>query len=272
MKPPPEAERTAETFVESAFGSVSLEALRAMPARKLLDAALKKPSDFFRPVVDGYLLPADCRSIYRAGSQSHIPLLAGWNKDEADYPVLLDGDEPTVQSYRAHAMTRFGANAPDFLRLYPAASDADAKRAARDFAGDMFTAYCTWKWIELDRTSGGSPVFRYEYDQNLPLPAEAKAGTEAKAPHASEIEYVFQVLSSKNPPWRAEDYAVSDLIASYWTNFAKTGDPNRPGLPQWPGYRSEDGFAVMHIEPHSGSAPDAHRSRYEFLDRLQEAP
>ena len=107
-----------------------------MPTRKLLDAALKKPSDFFRPVVDGYLLPADCRSIYRAGSQSHIPLLAGWNKDEADYPVLLDGDEPTVQSYRAHAMTRFGANAPDFLRLYPAASDADAKRAARDFAGD----------------------------------------------------------------------------------------------------------------------------------------
>ena len=56
----------------------------------------------------------------------------------------------------------------DFLKLYPAATDAQAKRAAQDFAGDQFIAYSTWKWLEVQLNTGGSPVFRYEFDQTLP--------------------------------------------------------------------------------------------------------
>ena len=101
----------------------------------------------------------------------------------------------------------------------------------------------------------------------MPLPANAKEGTEPTAPHASEIEYVFRVLSSKRLPWRPEDRAVSELMADYWTNFAKTGDPNGPGLPPWPVYNRQNGYPVMHLAATSGSAPDRHRDRYEFLDR-----
>jgi para-nitrobenzyl esterase len=131
-----------------------------------------------------------------------------------------------------------------------------------------FIAYSTWKWLELQLDTGKSPVFRYEFDETLPLPANAKRGTEPTAPHASEIEFVFRMLSSKKLPWRPEDRNVSELMASYWTNFAKTGDPNGPGLPPWPEYNSGDGYQVMHLSADSGAAPDNHRGRYEFLDQL----
>ena len=263
-----EAEETGVKFAEAAFGTSSLEALRAKPAREILDAALKYPREHFYPDIDGYVMPAGCPSIYAAGRESHVALLAGWNRDEGNFKGLLGEDESTVANYVAHAKARFGGNADAFLKLYPATTDAGARRAAQDFDGDRNVAYATWKWLELHLATGGSPVFRYEFDQTLPFPAEAKPGTEPTAPHASEIEFVFQVLSSKDLPWRPEDHAVSEMMASYWTNFAKTGNPNGPGLPQWPAYNSADGYQVMHLSAKSGAAPDEHRDRYEFLDRL----
>lgn len=263
-----QAEEAGVKFAESAFDTTSLASLRAIPARYMLRAALKRPHDYFQPDIDGYFLPTNCLSIYTAGEQSHVPLLAGWNKDEGNFKSYFTNAAPTIENYVAFARGRFGTNAETFLKVYPAATDAGARRAAQDFAGDKFIAYSTWKWLEMQLQTGDSAVFRYEFDQTLPLPANAKAGTEPTAPHASDIEFVFRVLSSRKLPWRPEDRSVSELMASYWTNFAKTGDPNGPGLPLWPAYNSQDGYPVMYLSANSGAARDEHRGRYEFLDRL----
>ncbi len=267
MKSRAEAEKAGMKFAESAFGTTSLQALRAIPAQKILDEALKVPRETFSPDIDGYFLPENCSSIYAAGKQSHVPLLAGWNMDEGYFDTFFANDKPTVENYVAHANALFGDNAKAFLELYPALTDSQAKRAAQDFAGDKSTAYSMWKWMELHLKTGESPVFRYEFDQTLPLPADAKPGSTPRASHACEIEYVFCVLSSKNLPWTPEDYQVSELISSYWTNFAKTGDPNGPGLPPWPAY-TKDGYQLMHIKAKPESAPDGHRGRYEFLHQF----
>jgi para-nitrobenzyl esterase len=58
-------------------------------------------------------------------------------------------------------------------------------------------------------------------------------------------------------------------MMSYWSNFAKAGDPNGPGLPKWPAYTAKAGYPVMHISTDPHAAPDAHRARYEFLDEKQ---
>jgi para-nitrobenzyl esterase len=65
---------------------------------------------------------------------------------------------------------------------------------------------------------------------------------------------------------------VSELMMSYWSNFAKNGDPNGPGLPRWPAYGADSNFSVMHITASSSANPDEHRSRYLFLDRFGSTP
>ena len=268
MRSRAEAEEAGEKFAQAAFGTTSVQELRSKPAREVLDAALRLPHEYFEPEVDGYFLPEDCASIYARGGQSRVALLAGWNRDEAGFAKFLGKAEPTLGNYVARAREKFGANADAFLGLYPAASDAEARRAAQDIAGDEFIAHATWRWIEAHLRAGGSPVFRYEFDQTLPLAAGAKPGTDPLSPHACDIEYVFRVLSSRDLPWRQEDRDVSELISTYWTNFAKTGDPNGPGLPPWPAYTAKDGYQVMHIGAAPGAAPDGRRARHEFLDRL----
>jgi para-nitrobenzyl esterase len=263
-----DAEAAGVKFATSAFGTSSLAALRAKPAGELLEASMKAPWDSSRPDVDGWFLPADCPTIFAAGKQSHVPLLAGWNRDEGNYQALFGDVPPTLANYAARAKARFGAKADDFLKVYAATTDAEAKRAAQDFGGDMFIAFSTWKWIEQHRATGGSHVYRYRFDQALPLGAEAKPGDEPVANHSGEIEYVFRVLAAKDRPFGPDDHKVSELMAAYWTNFAKRGDPNGPGLPPWPAYNSQDNYQVMHLQADSTAASDAHRARYEFLDRL----
>ena len=263
-----EAEAAGEQFAESSFYAHSLKDLRALPAKYLLRAALKHPWEDFRPDIDGYFLPTNCLAIYAAGQQSHVPLLAGWNRDEDGYRSYFTNDAPTLKNYVKRARAFFGTNAEAVLSLYPATTDAQVKRAAQDFAGDRFIGYATWKWLEMQLQTGDAPVYRYKFGQTLPLPAKAKPGTEPTAPHASDIEFVFEMLPSRHLPWRPEDRKVSELMADYWTNFAKTGNPNGPGLPVWPQYRGSDGYQVMHLSADPGAAPDANRARYEFLDQL----
>jgi len=267
-KPLAQTEEADTRFAESTLGTSNLEKLRETPAGEILEAALKQKGHSFDPNIDGYFLPEDVRAIFSYGDQRRVPLLAGWNADEAGPESIFGKNSPTAENFVAYVRAHFGADAPRLLKLYPAATDAQAKRSARDLAGDRFIAYGTWKWIEMQLKTAKSPVYRYEFDQALPLPASEaqKPGAEPTAYHSGEIEFVFGVLSSKDLPWRAEDYKVSELMSSYWTNFAKTGDPNGPGLPEWPRYTRRKGYPVMHLSANPQSAPDRHRGRYEFLD------
>ncbi len=267
-----DAERAGSKFAVTITGRDSLAALRSAPAQALLDASLKDWGGHFWPVLDGYFFPAAVREIYRRGDQAHIPLLAGWNRDEWHFEPFFGKDAPNLANYVSIAKTRFGPQADAFLKAYAASTDAEAKQAAWDFESDQIIGFGTWKWLEMHRLTGGCPVYRYEFDQTLPLAAGTDPTIPATAPHASEIPFVFRVLSSKKLPWRPEDHQVSELMASYWTNFAKTGDPNGPGLPLWPRYRSEDGNPVLRIMAHPVAVKDWHRDRYEFMDRLAGNP
>jgi para-nitrobenzyl esterase len=92
----------------------------------------------------------------------------------------------------------------------------------------------------------------------------SKYHSAAFAFHSDEIEYVFGTLDTRpGETIRPEDRKLSDQIMSYWTNFARTGDPNGPGLPSWPKYDSAD--TLIHLDSPITSGPDTLRPRYEFL-------
>ncbi len=263
-----QTEQSGAKFGQS-LGAASLQSLRAKPAAELLAAVLKGHSFDFWPNIDGYFFPENPSETYTSGKQAHIPLLAGWNTDEQGYEGFFGKQSPTLENYRAKIREQYPSHANELLKLYPAGTEAEMKDSARDLAGDQFIAYSTWKWIDMQLETGGSPVYRYHFEQAPPQPAGKPSHG---AYHSADIEYVFQTLDSKNLPWNADDRKLSDLISSYWTNLAKAGDPNGSGLPQWPAYTKAGGYEVMHLkvgaaaEPHA--AADATRPRYEQLDAI----
>ena len=145
-------------------------------------------------------------------------MLAGWNTDGGNYGGFFRNQAPTPERFIELYRKRYGDKADTFLKLYPASTEAEAKQSAGDIAGDKFIACGTWKWIEQNTKTPGVPVYRYHFEQNLPLPEPA-------APHAGEIEYVFMTLVSKKLPWTPEHGQVSELMADYWTNFARQAIP-----------------------------------------------
>ena len=254
----------------AALGATSLEALRATPATKLLDEIQQQRATFrFWPIVDGYFFPEAPKAIYEAGKQAHVPLLAGWNTDEQPAAAFFGKEPKTIESYRARMKTLYGEHADEMLRLYPAENDAQLKESAGALASDRFIAYSTWKWVEEQMHTGDSAVYNYHFEQAPPQP-EGKPSRGAY--HSADIEYVFETLDSKNLPWTDADRKLSDIMSSYWTNFAKNGDPNGSGLPEWPKYSKNDRYEVMHLVEGPGvglhAAPSTVRARYELLDRI----
>jgi para-nitrobenzyl esterase len=278
-KPLSEAEKLGVDF-EKSQGANSLAEMRAKPASDLLQAAAKLSRGFgFGASIDGYYLPTDLETIYAQGAQSHVPLLAGWNADEGKMFVLFNPQKPTAKSFAEQAHTRFGDHAEEFLKLYPATTDQEAVLSAQALAGDDFIASATWKWIDMQRKTGNSPVYAYHFEQLPAVKPGAMVGpipaSEMGARHACEIEYVFQTLKSQEGvPWTEDDFKVSDAMSSYWTNFIKSGNPNANGLPDWPTYDSKTKFNLMHLSGKNiHAAADELRGRYEFLDaRVPKAP
>jgi para-nitrobenzyl esterase len=272
LKAASETGQGSAKFAES-LGAKSIPEMRAKSGDELLQAAAKLNRGFvFGPNVDGYFLPSTVASIYSKGEQSQVPLLAGWNADEGKVFALMNPQKPTAKSFAEMARARFGNQADDFLKLYPASTDAEAVQSAQALAGDDFIAFSTWKWLDMQNKNGNAPVYQYRFEQIPKVKPSAMMGPmpaiEAGSKHAGEIEYVFETLKSQQGvTWAEDDYEVSELMASYWVNFIKAGNPNAPGLPNWPASTQKDGYPVMRfLGTASLALPDHYRARYEFLD------
>jgi len=248
-------EKKDDEWVDS-LGVKSLAELRALPTDKVLEAAKAKKGGF-STVVDGKLLTEPVPETYAAGKQAHVPLLAGWNRDEGSFL----GSGMTAEKWKAMAASLFNDRADEFLKLYPGETDDQVVDSAGAYGGDAFIAFGTWKWLEAHRKSGDSPVYRYHFELRA-TPSKYHEGTFAF--HSDDIEYVFGTLDTR-PGFdvRPEDRKLSDQMMSYWTNFAKTGDPNGAGLPEWPKYGKDD--SLIHLDSTITAGPDTLRPRYEFL-------
>jgi para-nitrobenzyl esterase len=248
-------EQKDEEWVSS-IGAKSLAELRAMPTDVLL-AAAKNRKGGFSVVIDGKVLTEPVEKTFAAGAQAQVPLIAGWNRDEGSFLAI----GITLEKFKANAEILFKARAPEFLRLYPTTNDAEAVRSAIDFGSDQFIAFSTWKWLEADRATSHAPVYRYHFELAAPVSKYVQFST---AFHSDEIEYVFGSLDTREGAvWRAEDRLLSDQMMSYWTNFARTGDPNGAGLHHWPKYGAGD--ELIHLNVDSFESKDSLRPRYEFL-------
>ena len=103
-------------------------------------------------------------------------------------------------------------------------SGPEQKAAARERARVAMHAWAS------EQLPASKRIYTYFFDRAIPWPAHPEFG----AFHSGEIPYVFHTLSRLNRPWEPVDKKLADTVSSYVTNFAKKGDPNGSGLPQWP--------------------------------------
>jgi para-nitrobenzyl esterase len=125
--------------------------------------------------------------------------------------------------------------------------------------------------MEAQLETGKQPVYRYRFDLVTPEDPNHPGGLAAY--HSSEIPYVFGSLDLlQGFAWRPEDRTLSLEMQRYWTNFAKTGNPNGvskdAGLPEWPAYNASTGWKVMYLDKEPKAEDDTTRQRDLFLDSI----
>ncbi len=254
MKRLADAEKAGAAFA-ARNGASTLAKLRKLPPEKLVVPGMGG----FWPIIDGWVIPDDQHKLYEAGRYNDVAILVGYNSDEG----LSFARERTPEEYIASTRLRYGPHADALLKAYPPGEGKVAK-TARDLMRDAAFGWQTWSWAVLQTRTGKAPVYFYYFDQHPQRVAgspEADHGT----PHGADVPYVFETLDRRNPRLTAEDFAISDTMVSYWTNFAKRGNPNGGKLPEWPTFTDAQ-RRVMYFsqKPFVGPVPSA--DALEILD------
>lgn len=248
MKTLLQAEADGVSYLQK-VGVSSIDELRKMEADKL---PMGMGMGGGWPITDGYVIPDDQHKLYEAGKYNDVPVLIGYNSDEG----ASFSRERTPEEYVAGVKARYGKFADDLIKAYPA-GETTVPKTARDLARDAAFGWQTWSWARLQSQTGKSNVYLYYFDQHPDYPEDSPRYGYG-SPHGQEVGYVFMNLDPANPQTTESDLKISEAIGTYWTNFAKYGDPNGEGVPEWPAF-SDKNPEVMYFgpTPHVGPVPSA---------------
>ncbi|MGW6276892.1 carboxylesterase/lipase family protein [Kribbella sp. NPDC055071] len=237
----PRSEIAAEgKKVGKELGCSDLACLRKLPAVKLL----QQQGRFLHGGSGTPTLPLDPRKALKAGWFNRVPVIEGNTRDEqAFFGWLQEFDGPmTAAGYRAQLVNSFGSKAAATVeKQYPVANYRDPLQAWNTVGTDR--AWICTALTDSRQLARRTPVWTYTFaDRTAPSGVLGifPPGYVADAYHGSEVQYLMDFNSDFNPA----QAALSKSMIGYWTNFARTGNPNGPGLPHWPGF---DGTTTQNL-------------------------
>ena len=207
-------------------------------------------------IVDGYVIPEDVSLTFQAGKENQVDVLTGSNKDEANFGICgpaaglngRGGASMTLAAFKENAQKKYGEMADQYLKLYPAMSDEDARKDAHAACADEIT-WNMRQWAAAEASKGKKAyTYFFSHVQNV-----NGAPSPAGATHTAEISFAWNNPKGQaNQTWTDVDTKLADQMSSYWVNFISKGDPNGAGLLHWPEFKNLSSSKVMVF----GDAPE----------------
>ena len=262
----PSAEALGVAFAAKAGvkaeGAEALKALRALPPDAIVNGmnlTASQPDTYSGPMIDGVFLTEEAEPAFRAGRQAKVPYMIGANDREFGFfappPDRVDA-----------MFAPFGADKDKALRAYDP-DGASKSEAAVQLMSDQAMVEPARLLARL--AAGAQPTYAYRFS----YVASSLRAKEKGALHATEIPFVFSTVKAKyEAAATPDDIAIAAAVTDYWAAFARTGNPNGAGRPQWPIYTAAADEIMDFTTAGPRPGPDPRKERLDFVDRLASSP
>ncbi|MDE2112463.1 MAG: carboxylesterase family protein [Alphaproteobacteria bacterium] len=271
----PSAETIGVNFAKAngidGTGPKALAALRALPAKKILDGLnmmtmlMAGPPTYAGPIQDGKIVVGSPDEMYRTGRWAKIPVMIGANSADIGFSTAKTMNE---------VLAPFGADSEKARDLYDPDHTGDVAVVGQTIAADRLMVEPARLTAQLV-SDQGIPSYEYRFSY---VSAAATEGISKRGPknapwlsklkgasHASELVFVFDTISDLYKNASREDKAMAKDMQVYWINFAKTGNPNEPDLPQWPSYSRQKDMLMNFTQDGPKAMADPWRARLDLI-------
>ncbi len=248
-------------------GAAALVALRRLPPEKVvagLDLAGPRSQrdghTYSGPILDGVVLTHTVESTYKACLQAKVPVIVGATSGDLGF-----SDART----RAEVFAPFGNDVAQAEKAFDLKASEPVAQVAQEVA-TMETMIEPARFVARRVSACGEPAYEYRFSYVAPPIRSRFHG----APHASEVAYVFGTLRESHftnfgKGLTPEAYRMSSQMNDYWVNFAKTGDPNGPGLPHWPAFTAKRDELMNFTETGPKGEVDPWAARLDLIEKIQ---
>ncbi|KAI8058315.1 Carboxylesterase [Syncephalis plumigaleata] len=218
---------------------------------------IKEITDEFKwwPYLDGKVVTGEPRELMLSGNYKNVPIIIGSTKDEAGFWSMLLGlpvvkqvigshADYTVKGYIARTARLFGKFSKEYSRLYPVMKTQDEIEEQTSHGGTDIVWRCPINRVMASVTNRGTRAYVYEFKQKSRNPWFGMCYN--RTCHMADLLQTWK--KDSNMFLDESRQRIATHIQDYWTNFAKTGDPNNSGasakkqdkLPRWPEFNGKD--------------------------------
>ena len=266
VKKAPHTYRSMESALETGqkimdeFKCSSIEELRKIPAKKLVNTKFTNSS----MTLDGYALEKNPYDVYQDGNNNEESLLNGYNVLEADAFVIPQYlFSPTnKKNIKSRLVKDFGEDIGNKLyELYKDRIDKEAFDVYNEIFSIYWFIYPHHSWSNM-ALKNNVKVYRYQF---------TKKNNYHSTYHAGEMIYAYGNVKNCKYDYRYDDsdLELSETMLSYWSNFAKTENPNGEGLPNWKLYENETDD-LMELGSHVGMIDDRYLKTYQLIEEYMD--
>lgn len=232
------------TDILTALRQTSWQKIDAAAAKLQMELGTEILKSVCMPTVDGHIIPDHPVILCSQGRRHQVPLITGVAANEGTLflPQMLSS-QTGPEEYRLYLQTAFGQDAQKVWELLPVKSQAEVwHRLDQLFSAKWFGA---WAYFLASTAQNPQQTWFYRFTRQIPPWAAevlAEESGQSQIPyeklgacHSAELFYVFG-FTKLLLGFFFKDWDLSGQIMAYWTNFAKTDNPNNEGLPEWPSF------------------------------------